>query len=479
MSGPQPSEEDSLLGVVLGERYRIVSCLSRGGMGVVYKAQHTVLDKPLAIKVMLQTQDEAARQRFMQEAKLASSVQHPNIVGIIDFGVLPSQKPYLVMELLVGQTLADAIFVGPLSPARTCHIAAQVARGLHAVHQKGIIHRDLKPANIILMHEETTGQTGNSQLQDELVKVVDFGVATVVSKEGSGQPGSGHMPRLTTPGMVLGTAEYMSPEQAQGLKTDHRVDQYALGCIMYEMLTCRVPFQGPTPAATMLKHLTEKPTPMHKLRPQVPSALERVVQRAMSLNPAQRFPSMLELAQELTAVLEQERSPATLAATQKLPRSLRSGRAQLMLGAGLGMFLVGLVTLVTALRRSPPAPAPALPPSPPIVSVSDKSVRPATVSWSIKSEPSGAAVVRVADGKTLGKTPLRKEMPLGEGTTAVELRLEGYQPATIALSNAGDDAPKRMHLQPIAQAKDKSAKKTKAKRRSGAAHENEDSDASK
>lgn len=148
MSGPQPFEEDNLLGVVLGERYRIVSCLSRGGMGVVYKAQHTVLDKPLAIKVMLQTQDEAARQRFMQEAKLASSVQHPNIVDIIDFGVLPSQKPYLVMELLVGQTLADAIFMGPLSPARTCHIAAQVARGLHAVHQKGIIHRDLKPAKV-------------------------------------------------------------------------------------------------------------------------------------------------------------------------------------------------------------------------------------------------------------------------------------------------------------------------------------------
>jgi len=145
--GTRSPDGDDLLGAVLGERYRIVSCLSKGGMGVVYKAQHTVLGKPLALKIMLQPQDEGARQRFMQEAKLASLVHHPNIVDIVDFGVLSSQQPYLVMELLVGQTLADAIYQGPITPARTCYIAAQVARGLHAVHEKGIIHRDLKPAN--------------------------------------------------------------------------------------------------------------------------------------------------------------------------------------------------------------------------------------------------------------------------------------------------------------------------------------------
>jgi serine/threonine-protein kinase len=147
--GASLADGDDLLGAILGERYRILGHLNKGGMGVIYKAQHTVLDKPLAIKVMLQAQDDAARQRFLQEAKLASLVRHPNIVDIIDFGVLTSKQPYLVMELLVGKTLADLILDGALSPLRACHIAAQIARGLHAVHQKGIIHRDLKPAEVL------------------------------------------------------------------------------------------------------------------------------------------------------------------------------------------------------------------------------------------------------------------------------------------------------------------------------------------
>src|SRR5262249_17494715 len=156
--------------------------------------------------------------------------------------------------------------------------------------QKGIIHRDLKPANIFILKPEAPLVPGG-QPPAEVVKVVDFGIATVVNPEdGNGGPSA----RLTTPGMVLGTAEDMSPEQAQGLKTDHRVDQYALGCIMYEMLTGKVPFQGATPAATMLKHLTEKPVPPSKLRPEIPPELEKIVLRAMSTDPAGRFPSLLE-----------------------------------------------------------------------------------------------------------------------------------------------------------------------------------------
>ena len=148
LQGGAMADGDDLLGAVLGERYRILSLLNKGGMGVIYKAQHTVLDKPLAIKIMLQAQDEAARQRFLQEAKLASLVHHPNIVDIIDFGVLTSKQPYLVMELLVGKTLADVILEGPMPAIRMCNVAGQIARGLHSVHQKGIIHRDLKPANV-------------------------------------------------------------------------------------------------------------------------------------------------------------------------------------------------------------------------------------------------------------------------------------------------------------------------------------------
>lgn len=139
------ADSDEMIGALLGDRYRIVSRLSRGGMGAIYKAEHVVLSKPLAIKIMLSSEDEAARQRFLQEAKLASLVHHPNIVDIADFGVLDSGQPYLVMELLVGKTLADVIDAGPVAPERASNIAAQIARGLHAVHQKGIIHRGLIP----------------------------------------------------------------------------------------------------------------------------------------------------------------------------------------------------------------------------------------------------------------------------------------------------------------------------------------------
>ncbi|MFO0575043.1 MAG: serine/threonine-protein kinase [Polyangia bacterium] len=212
-----PATNDTQLeGAVLGERYRIARAISKGGMGVVFKAHHTVLDKPLAVKVMLQPQDEAARRRFLQEAKLASQVAHPNIIDIVDFGVLTTDQPFLVMEWLSGQTLADLIAEGPLPFARACTIAAQIARGLHAVHQRGIIHRDLKPANIFVLPQD-----GGF----DLVKIVDFGIATQVADGDGSRPAPA---RLTSPGMVLGTAEYMSPEQAQGMRTDHRVDQYAL-----------------------------------------------------------------------------------------------------------------------------------------------------------------------------------------------------------------------------------------------------------
>ena len=250
LGGSAAKPEDGLEGAVIDDRYRVDKMLSKGGMGLVYKATHTVLDKPLAFKVMLQPQDEAARQRFLLEAKLAVQVRHRNIVDVVDFGVLSTNQPFLVMEFLVGQTLAELIEQGPMPPARMCFIAAQVACGLAEVHKKGIIHRDLKPANIFVIKQSGT----------DVVKVVDFGIAT----QTGGSQGSA---RLTAPGMVLGTAEYMAPEQAQGLPVDHRLDQYALGCIMWEMLTGRVPFDGGHPTATMLKHLTDRPKAPSEINP--------------------------------------------------------------------------------------------------------------------------------------------------------------------------------------------------------------------
>ncbi len=298
LGGSTAKAEDGLDGAVIDDRYRIDKMLSKGGMGMVYKATHTVLDKPLAFKVMLQPQDEEARKRFLLEAKLAVQVRHRNIVDVVDFGVLSTNQPFLVMEFLVGQTLAELIEQGPIPPARMCFLAAQVACGLAEVHKKGIVHRDLKPANIFVIKQSGV----------DVVKVVDFGIATQTANT----PGSA---RLTAPGMVLGTAEYMAPEQAQGLPVDERLDQYALGCIMWEMLTGRVPFDGGHPTATMLKHLTDRVKPPSEVAPnsRIPPELDQIVLRTMSKEPAGRYSSMAELEEALSALFSQlkQRSPST------------------------------------------------------------------------------------------------------------------------------------------------------------------------
>lgn len=277
---------DPILDTTIDGRYAIESRLGEGGMGVVYKARHVLIDKPVAIKILRKeaAQDTAAVQRFIQEAKSASKINHSNIVDITDFGVLADGHAYFVMEFLQGSTLAQAIAEGPMESSRVCTIGAQMARGLHAAHTKGIVHRDLKPENIFLLEREG---------QRDFVKIVDFGIAKV----GGGQ-------KLTQVGMVLGTPEYMSPEQATGQETDHRVDQYAVGCIMYEMLTGAVPFLGERPAQTLTKHVFEPVIPPRKRKPEqnIPASLEAVVLRTMAKKPEQRFPSMRDLELALAQV---------------------------------------------------------------------------------------------------------------------------------------------------------------------------------
>ena len=251
-------------------------------MGVVYRARHVVLNKPVALKVLRKAQDEAAWKRFVQEAQSASMLNHSNVVAITDFGVIKGHA-YLVMEFLEGQTLTEAINQGPIDPLRVCRIGAQIARGLQAVHDKGIVHRDLKPDNIFLLDRE-----GKS----DVVKIVDFGLAKIDAGE-----------RLTQDGTVVGTAEYISPEQVTGQDTDARSDQYSLGCILYEMLTSQLPFEGETTATLIYKHVYKSPTSPRKLRPEmnIPSSLEAVVSKCMAKKPGDRFPSMRELEQALTS----------------------------------------------------------------------------------------------------------------------------------------------------------------------------------
>ena len=370
----QSTDEDPLVGAVLGERYQIESFLSSGGMGVVYKARHVVLGKPVAIKLLRESQDEQAQQRFLLEAKSACHIGHEHIVDITDFGVLEDGRPYLVMEFLQGQSLEAVIAKGALPAIRVCRIGEQIARGLQAVHEKGILHRDLKPGNIFLLDRG----------RKDFVKILDFGIAKVMAGTRDTLAG-GSEPlvnvRQTTQGTVLGTPEYLSPEQASGEAIDARVDQYALGCILYEMLTGVVPFKGNGPMSTLMKHLTERAVPPRKRRPDlsISESLEQTVLRAMARDKNERFASMEDLAQALSMEFEQSGIASTDTsitplminpswsgimaadrlgksddATRRLStsgeRSLRAKWVRRAIIAAGTLLLVGVVMLTVALR---------------------------------------------------------------------------------------------------------------------------------
>src|SRR5262245_10443176 len=227
-------EYDKLVGTTLDGRYHIEKKLGEGCMGVVFLARHIVIEKPVAVKVLKRevARDANVVKRFVQEAKAASRIGHPNIVDVTDFGTTPDGMTYSVMEFVPGITLGAAIrAAAPFGQARAMRITAQIARALSAAHDKGIVHRDLKPENVFLLDRDG---------RPDFVKIVDFGIAKVKPPRGKTNE-----PRLTRAGSVFGTPEYMAPEQAAGRSdTDGRVDIYALGVILYEMICGRVPHRG-------------------------------------------------------------------------------------------------------------------------------------------------------------------------------------------------------------------------------------------
>ena len=283
-----PTEKDPLIGSVVDRRYKVLKRLGVGGMGIVYKVEHLHLNKMFALKVMRPTKDEIDRKRFEQEARLASQIRHPNVIEISDFGVLPTNQPYFVMEFLRGRTVGEAIFTGFMDSQIVCHIGLQIARGLQAVHKQNVVHRDLKPDNIFLIDPETSESPEESgKASDEepaFVKIMDFGIAKSVNSN------------LTGTGMTVGTPEYMSPEQARGEVVDWRSDQYSLGCILYEMLTREIPFDGKGAFEVMYKHLNAPPTPPRQRRPEraqhISTALETIVLKMLAKKPKDRHPSM-------------------------------------------------------------------------------------------------------------------------------------------------------------------------------------------
>lgn len=300
-------EKDPLIGTVLSERYSIRSVLGRGGMGVVYAASHVIIEKRVAVKVLSQdfAHKEELVQRFMHEAKAASRIGHENIVDIHDFGTTPQGSAFFVMEYLDGRDLGTIIDQdGPLPWERCKPIILQICKALGAAHAKGIIHRDLKPDNIFLIDRD-----GN----ENFVKVLDFGIAKMTGIDEGDR-------RLTKTGMIFGTPDYMSPEQASGKRPDHRVDIYALGVITYEMLTGSLPFQAESFMGILTKHMFEQALLPSQARPDldIPEAADRIVAKAMAKEREERFQSMGELASAITGEeTDWDMSPSKLLSIQR------------------------------------------------------------------------------------------------------------------------------------------------------------------
>lgn len=289
---------DPLIGCTLGGRYRLLRMIGEGGMGRIYQAQHLLIDRAVAVKVLREDYCRRADvlERFRREAKSASRIGHPNIVDVLDFGETKSGASYFVMEMLAGKELAQVIAdERVLMPERAVRIAYQCCHALALAHDKGIVHRDMKPENILLIERDGFG---------DFVKIVDFGVAKMSDPEFEMEDGS-HA-KLTRTGMIFGTPEYMSPEQAIGLPPDFRVDIYAMGVTLYELLTGRVPFEGNTFMAVLSKHANCAVPEMRALKPDlhVSPALEAVVMRALRKERGERFTSMREMAQALQQVPE-------------------------------------------------------------------------------------------------------------------------------------------------------------------------------
>ncbi len=347
---------DPLLGSLVDDRYHIERVIGEGGMGKVYEVRHHQLGRYFALKALRRelAQDDELGARFIQEARAAAAISHPNVVQITDFGTLPTGQPYFVMELLSGYSLRALIRKGPLTPMQGILIARQAAEALAAAHSAGVIHRDLKPDNIHL----SEGPGGRV-----VVKVLDFGLAKVAGAS-----------RLSRAGVVFGTPYYMSPEQAGGEDVDHRSDLYAFGVVLYEVFAGRVPFDGDSFMNILTKHMYMSPVPPSQLmNGQAWSVeLERIIMRCLEKRRADRYRDMAELSAKLEDLARSLLSESGMRAIQRPPSELPveeaesarpSMRALGLRGvavAGVAALLGGLTTwwwVRSGVERDPGPPA--------------------------------------------------------------------------------------------------------------------------
>ena len=279
------------IGQIIKERYEIIQLLGEGGMSYVYKANDKQLKRTVAIKTLKPNyvQQEKFVERFKREAQTAANLNHPNIVQIFDWGI--GDEPFFVMEYIEGNTLTSIIAKRrTISLNDVLFIGAQVSSGLQAAHSKGLVHRDIKPGNIMITPEGK-------------VKVTDFGIVSLQNEESD----------ITKTGSILGTASYISPEQAQGKPVSKESDLYSLGTVLYELITGRAPFEGDTPIATATKHITDKPEKLSIFRPDIPKGIENAVLKLLHKYPKDRFKN----AEDLRAVLLQQKTQLQAMQTQE------------------------------------------------------------------------------------------------------------------------------------------------------------------
>jgi serine/threonine protein kinase len=376
-------DDRGIIGTYIDGRYLIRRMIGEGGMGLVYEAEHVEIGRRVAVKVLhaMYTRQLEVVARFRSEARAATRIGHPHIVDVFDSGTTVDGAVYFVMEFLEGRDVSQLLEdVGPLSPGRAVAIAREICQALVAAHKAGILHRDLKPENVFLIRRD-----GNP----DFVKVLDFGIAKTMEAV------SDRVSRLTNPGVAMGTPEYMAPEQAAGQAIDARADVYAVGAILYEMLTGKPPHEGQNIMEVLTRKATVAPTPLEVLRSDVPRDLERLVMRTLAIAPDLRPQSMELMARELSqlssAVPTREQPPAV---TDRVPRKntpwVTAAVAVAALLVGTGLYYVS--------RPPPPEPTfvtvPPLPVSPP----APTKIVPAPL-------PSRASTVAVAPPSPAGAPP--------------------------------------------------------------------------
>ena len=305
------------IGQIIKERYEILEVLGEGGMAFVYKAMDTQLERFVAIKTLKPNyvNQETFVERFRREAKTAANLNHPNIVQIFDWGI--EEEPFFVMEYIEGNTLTSIVAKNrTISLSDVLFIGAQVASGLQAAHQKGLVHRDIKPGNIMITPEGK-------------VKVTDFGIVSLQNEESD----------ITKTGSILGTASYISPEQAQGRPVSIESDLYSLGTVLYELIAGKPPFSGESPISTATKHLTDKPEKLSNFRKDIPKGVENAVLKLLEKSTFDRFKS----AEDLRAVLLQQRTSLQSEQTRENLVDLTSPKVKLRFTLPALLLSLGLV----------------------------------------------------------------------------------------------------------------------------------------